>query len=256
MNSGDQGESMAFGNPRFCTTRWTVVLGAGGSAGGRAAALEQFCRTYWYPVYAFVRSHGVPPEDAADRTQSFFTHLLETNWLEGVERRETRFSTLLLTILKRFLVSVHRMETAAKRGGGCVKVPLDTLQAESWYAAELVHGETPEALFGRRWALAVMDSAYRALAQRAAAAGRGAHFERLGPFLSREPRKGEYEAIGDAMGLGSRSVAVAVHRLRQEFRDALRRELGAESLPVSRVDEELAHLMEALRCPPRSSDSR
>jgi len=95
------------GPARFATTQWTVVLHAAREGPQHATALDRFCRVYWYPVYAFVRRSGHPPENARDLTQEFFAQLLEKNWLAGVEQRETRFSTLLLTILKRFLVNAY-----------------------------------------------------------------------------------------------------------------------------------------------------
>ena len=235
------------GTARFCTTQWTVILGVSGPVQERKTALEQFCRMYWYPIYAFIRRRGTPVEDARDLTQEFFAQMLEKDWLEGVERRDTRFSTLLLTVLKRFLATVHRDATTLKRGGGAQVLSLDVALAEEWLGAEPSTGETPENTFERRWALAVMDAALAALRTQAANAGKGRHFEALVLFLSREPESGEYESLEPVLGMKPGAVAVAVHRLRQQYREALRSELGAGELPSSRVDEELRHLSVALR---------
>ena len=234
------------GSPRFCTTQWTVVLKAGGDGPQRAAALEQFCRMYWYPIYAFTRRFGTPPEDARDLTQDFFAHLLGKDWLAEVERRDTRFSTLLLTILKRFLANRHRDASALKRGGGAAPLSIDTVQAEQCFGDEPATDETPEKLFARRWALAVMEAALANLRAAAESAGKARHFALLHPFLEREAGRGEYEALEPELGLKPAGIALAVHRLRQHYREALREELGAGQVEASTVDEEMRFLAEAL----------
>ena len=235
------------GPARFCTTQWTVVLGAGGDGPDHEGALEQFCRVYWYSIYAFIRRRGTAPEDARDLTQDFFAHLLEKGWLAEVERRDTRFSTLLLTILKRFLATAHRDATTQKRGGGNPPLSLDAAQAEEWFGAEPTTDETPEKTFARRWALAVLETAHAALRQRAEEAGKAGHFALLGSFLAREPQPGEYEKLAPQIGASANAIGVAVHRLRQQYREALREELGAGQLPAAQVEEELLHLADALR---------
>ena len=231
----------------FATTRWTVVLLAGRDGPERRLALEQFCRTYWYPVYAFIRRRGQSPDDARDLSQEFFARLVEKEWLGGVERRDdARFSTLLLTMLKRFLVNEYERGHTAKRGGGVQPVSIDVAQAEQWFGAEPSTDETPEKLFERRWALAVLAAALERLREELAASGKSRHFERLSPFLSREPDAGEYESAGTALDLAARSIAVAVHRLRQRYRAVLREELAAGAPDSAHVDEEMRHLSQAL----------
>jgi RNA polymerase sigma-70 factor (ECF subfamily) len=234
------------GSGRFCTTQWTVVLQAGAPGPQRAEALDQFCRAYWYPLYAFLRRRGESAEDAGDLVQQFFAQVLERGWLGDVERRETRFSTLLLTIFQRFLVSEHRRAAAEKRGGGRVPISIDLPQAEEWYGAEPACAETPEKIFARRWALAVLDAAHATLRARAEVAGKAQTFALLGPFLAREPQPGEYDALEPLLALRPGAIAVAVHRLRQQFRDVLREELGAGRIAAAEVDEEMRHLVAAL----------
>lgn len=233
------------GSPRFATTRWTVVLLAGGDGPERSRALEQFCRTYWYPIYAFIRRRGHSPDDARDLTQGFFARLLEKDWLGNAERRDgSRFSTLLLTMVKRFLINEHERAQSAKRGGGTVAI--DFTAAEEWIAADSATGDTPEKSFDRHWALAVLDAALGRLRTEAHAVGKARQFEGLSPFLSREPARGEYDLAGEALGLSGRTVAVAVHRLRHRYRDLLRDELAAGQLSRGEVEEEMRHLFAAL----------
>src|SRR5207248_121443 len=142
----------------FASTQWNVVLAAGGlSAEQRAAALEQLCRTYWYPLYAYVRRRGNNAEDAQDLTQEFFARLLEKHWLEGVEKNGSRFRSFLLSALNAFLANEYDRATAAKRGGPRQPISLDTNAPEDRYGLEPATNETPERLFDRRWALTVLE---------------------------------------------------------------------------------------------------
>ena len=231
---------------RFLTTRWTMVINAGGDGPARDVALEQFARTYWYPVYAFIRRRGNEAEAAKDLTQGFFARLLEKNWLAGVERRETRFSTLLLHILSNFLVSEHRRETREKRGGGALPLSLDMAAAEQWFGAEPGTDETPERIFERRFALSVLAGALDTMKEALHEAGRGRQFEVLSPFLSRDPAPGDYDAAAQSLGISTNAVAAAVLRLRREYRQYVRAEVAAGLADTSLVDEELRHLAQAL----------
>jgi RNA polymerase sigma factor (sigma-70 family) len=233
-------------SPRFMTTRWTMVLQAGTDGPEREAAMEQFCRAYWYPVYAFIRRRGIEPEDAQDLTQSFFAKLISRDWLAGLEQREARFSTFLLTRVKTHLMNEHRDATAQKRGGGEENISFDLAQAEDWFGAEPTTSETPERSFERRWALAVLDAAMNLVREDCHAAGKVTLFNQLSPFLSREPEPGEYAALATTLAMRENSVAVAVHRLRQQFRDAVRHEVAVGLLDPSLIEEELKHLAECL----------
>ena len=228
------------------TTRWTMVLQAGGDGVERQVAMEGFAKAYWYPVYAFIRRKGQEHEAAEDLTQGFFEQMLEKNWLAVVERRETRFSTLLLTILTRYLIDEHRLTTRQKRGGGQVVFSLDMAEAERWFGAELATEETPERLFERRFAFSVLSSALETMREALQNAGRGKQFATLSAFLSREPAVGEYEAAAAVMGISNNAVASAVLRMRREYRAFVRAEVTAGLTDPSRVEEELRHLAAAL----------
>lgn len=247
MNSTGQLHSRSTpGNARFCTTRWTVIQAAGDGRSRDDAAWNHLCSAYWYPVYAYIRRRGESADDACDLTQAFFAKLIEQNWLAQVERRETRFSTLLITILKNFLIKQYRHEVAIKRGGGRAPVPLDTAQAESWFGQEPATHETPETLFEKRWAMAVMEAALVRLKEECQSTGKGQLFEMLGPYLSREASPGDYQKAGEHLGIHSRSIAVAVHRLRQDFRAMVREEVAAGLANEGMVKEEMKALAMAL----------
>lgn len=197
-------------------------------------------------MYAFIRRRGETEEDASDLTQAFFEKLIEQDWLAQVQRRETRFCTLLITVLKNFLIKRHRHELALKRGGGQRSISLDLALAESWFGTELFTGETLESLFERRWALAVMDAALHRLCEECESTGKAKIFAIFGPFLSREANTGDYESAGEKLGINARSVAVAVHRLRADYRTMVRMEVAAGLTDKCAVDAEMLALAAAL----------
>ena len=144
--------------PVFVTTHWSVVLLAQDKDSSRSVeALESLCRTYWYPLYAFVRRQGRRPHDAQDLTQEFFTRLLEKDYLKSAAREKGRFRTFLLVALKRFLANEWDRQHAQKRGGFAPIVSIDQELAESRFAAELAHQLQPDVLFDRQWAMTLIE---------------------------------------------------------------------------------------------------
>lgn len=247
MPSNDSQPVKPGGSQWFATTHWSVVLAAGQSESEQqAAALQQLCQAYWYPLYAYVRWRGHGPEDAQDLTQGFFLQLIEKNWLAGVAQEGARFRSFLLTMLKRFLANAHDYSQAAKRGGGRIVVPLDSQLAEERLAQEAAVQQTPETVFERRWAVAVLDEALNRLRNSLVAAGKTQHFEVLHPFLSREPAEGEYAAAGERLDMSPGAVGVAVHRLRQRYREILRSTVADTLRDPKEVEDELKHILNAL----------
>jgi len=233
---------------RFTITRWSLILRASRPGSPEAAeALEILCRTYWYPVYAYVRSRKYGPEDAQDLVQEFFAQLLEKNWLAGIEPEAGRFRCFLLTAVKHFLLNEYDRRTALIRGGGQLVLSIDEQLAEGRYTQEPVTNETPEKIFDRRWALTVLDQALANLRSELIDAGKGKEFGLLGQFLSREAEPGDYGHIARQLGLSGSAVAVAVHRLRQRYREVLRECVANTMSEPLHVDEELRQLIAALR---------
>ncbi len=252
MDTGEDrraGQSeMGAGLKSFASTHWSVVLAVSDpDPQQRAAALEQLCRTYWYPLYCYVRRRGNSREDAEDLTQAFFARLLEKHWLEGVEMNGTRFRCFLLSALNAFLANEHDRATAAKRGGGRRLLSIDAEEAERLYLLEPSVPETPETLFDQRWALTVLARALARLREELRAAARGRQFELLGPFLSWDAKAGEYAAVAAQLGTSSGAVAVAVHRLRERYRQLVRAEVTETVSDPRQVDDEMDSLFAALQ---------
>src|SRR5947209_9968577 len=116
----------------FATTHWSVVLTAQGESSAAQEALEKLCRTYWRPVYSFIRRKGVGIEEAEDLTQGFFALLLERRDLDAVRKEKGRLRSYLLASLKHFLADERRRAMAIKRGKGERLVPLEALRADEW----------------------------------------------------------------------------------------------------------------------------
>ncbi|MBL9140015.1 MAG: sigma-70 family RNA polymerase sigma factor [Verrucomicrobiales bacterium] len=209
-------------------------------------ALEQLCRAYWFPLYAYVRRRGYDAHAAQDLTQGFFARLLERNDLAGLTREGGRFRSFLLTALNHFLVNEHEKSRTQKRGGGRLLLSLDETAAEDRYLHVPSHSDSPDGAFERQWALAVMEQAMARLAEEQAAAGKTADFEVLKPFLSREPDSGEYADLAAKLGTAPGTLAVRVHRLRERFRAMVRAVVADTVDSPWEVEAEMRHLLRAL----------
>jgi RNA polymerase sigma factor (sigma-70 family) len=230
----------------FSATRWSVVLAAAGDARGAEEALATLCRAYWYPLYAFARRRGLTPHDAEDATQGFFMHLLGKDGLAHVDRAKGRFRTFLLASFKHFLADEHDRAQTLKRGGGVTFLSIDSVAAEERYALEPHDEMSPDRLFDRRWARAVIEQALTHLSAEYSAAGQAALFAALSPMLGAAGAARPYAEIGVQLGMEEGAVKVAVHRLRRRYGAALRAEIAETVATPEEVQVELRHLLEAL----------
>jgi RNA polymerase sigma factor (sigma-70 family) len=247
MNNMEPVGAAPGGAGQFNTTHWSVVLMAGKNATPQSAeALEKLCRTYWHPLYLFIRRQGQGPEDAQDLTQEFFSRLLERNDFGMVDPRKGKFRTFLLTSLTHFLSNERDRAQAAKRGGGQKLISLDELKAGEFFQFEPASDLSPDKLFDQRWAMIVLEQALNRLRQETAAEGKGERFERLKPFLTEDPGEGEYAKVAEQLGMTGQAVAVGVHRLRQRYRELVRAEVANTVLGPLEIDEEMKHLLGAL----------
>jgi DNA-directed RNA polymerase specialized sigma24 family protein len=233
----------------FDTTRWSVVLAASADDPDTAReALATLCATYWFPLYAYVRRRGRTPDEARDLTQAFLASLLERQSLRTVRRARGRFRTFLLSSLAHFLANEAARRRARKRGGGLPPLPLDLRidGAEAQYTHEPADAATPESLFDRRWALAVIDRVLAGVRADWTAAGRETEFDRLKPFLLGDAARGAYEAIARDLAMTEGAARVTVHRLRRTVRDRLRQHIAETVSDPSEVDDEIRYLIRTL----------
>lgn len=227
----------------FATTHWSVVLAAGDPASSQATkALDMLCRSYWYSIYVFVRRQGHNPQDAEDLTQAFFAQLLRKDFLRGVGPEKGRFRSFLLACLKHFLRDEWKKACAAKRGGQGTQTLLDLGAAEERYQLEAPSDASPESLYERRWALDLLDRVLARQRQEAVALGRDTLFDELQSCLLGERPTETYGQLGTRLGMSETAVKVAVHRLRQRYRELLREEIAHTVTHPEDVDEELRYL--------------
>ena len=230
----------------FATTHWTMVLHAGRSDTTRAQeALAQLCQTYWYPLYAYVRRRGYSPEDAEDLTQGFFARLLELNSLADVRREKGKFRSFLLASLNHFLSDEWDRVRAQKRGHSQV-ISLDTDAAETRFGREPADTATPEKLFERQWAMTLLEAVVKRLQSEYESAGKGVLFMALRFSIMGEKSDVPYTQLAKEVGLSEEALRVAVHRLRQRYRQMLRDEIAQTVATPAEVDDEIRHLFQAL----------
>lgn len=231
----------------FETTRWSVVLAAGGADSGAArAALATLCEAYWYPLYAYVRRHGSSADDARDLTQGFFASLLERRDFEHLRQERGRFRAFLLASLQHFLANDAARRRTLKRGGNLTFLPLTFDNAEGRYRIEPAESATPETLFERRWALTVIDGVLRQLRREWEGDGREAEFDELKSCLLGVNPSGGYLAIATRLHTSEGAVKAAVHRLRRKFQAALRDHIAETVSDPADVDDEIRYLLRAL----------
>lgn len=246
MEATPDNPTPAPGAEAFKTTHWSVVLSSGHDSESVARqALEQLCRAYWFPLYAYVRRQGLSPEDAQDLTQAFFERFLERGYFALADPERGRFRTFLLTSLKHFLTEEWRRTNRQKRGGGLALVPFATEDAEGRYAAHPLDELSPDRLYDRRWAEAMLERVMARLAKDYESTGRTAVYSQLQQFLWGGQAEVSYADIGAKLAMSQGAVKVAVHRLRQRFRDLLRAEAAKTVRAPDQVEEELKHLLAA-----------
>jgi RNA polymerase sigma-70 factor (ECF subfamily) len=208
-------------------------------------ALAELCESYWFPLYAFVRRKGYQAAEAQDLTQAFFAELLEKDRLQLADPARGRFRSFLLASLQNYLTNQFRRARAIKRGGDRRQLPLDFAGGEARYLREPCHDETPERIFERRWATALLDKAVGRLREEYAERGKLLLYERLVPHLGGDVGA-SYDEIGLELGMTEGAIKVAAHRLRQRCRELLREEIAQTVASPEEVDEELLALFQAV----------
>ena len=243
-SSAEMGSNIS---PQFTTTHWSVVLNAQEAGSAEAPeALDRLCRTYWYPLYAFVRRSGYDPESAKDLTQSFFERLIERNFLKDVDRAKGRFRSFLLTALRHFLANEWDHRHTVRRGGQYRFVALDESWIEVCEREDAGRTMTPERLYERRWALAVLETVKARLAVDFRAADKGRLFDALQVYLTGETGQAPYSEVAARLGLTVDAVKKAVERLRRRYGEVLREEIAQTVAHPVEVEDEIRHLRRVL----------
>ncbi len=241
-------ESASTSSPRdvFATTHWTVVLAAGRRHTPQSDhALEELCRTYWFPLYAYVRRRGHTKEDAEDLVQAFFARFLAKNYLEGLSAERGRFRAFLLASLKHFLANEWDKSQRQKRGGGVTPLSLDWQTADTQFQIAATNEPSPDKVYDCEWALALLERVIVRLRAECVAGGKGEHFDQLKLFLTAGKGAVSHADAARSLGMDETAVRVAVHRLRKRYRQLLRDQIAQTLADPAQVEEEMRALFGA-----------
>jgi len=242
------------GEPReFVTTRWSLILSAthfGSEEQTARDALAELCRTYWRPIFSFVRRRGHSIEDAQDLTQDFFVTILEHNWLQHADRNRGRFRSLLLKSLQNFLINAAEKTHARKRGGGAEFISWDDWMAEVpsqlSLPAQVLKSLPPERLFDLAWATTVVEHALQRLREECESKGKLWLFQALSSHLTDERDEVSYAKLSAELGTAETAVKKQLHNMRQRYRSLLREEVSQTVEDPADVDDEIRYLCASL----------
>ncbi len=223
------------------------MLEAQGESPVAQEALEKLCRTYWRPIYSFVRRQGVPPAEAEDITQGFFSLLLERRDFDTVRKEKGRLRSYLLTSLKHFLTNERNRAMAIKRGEGQRLISLDQLHERERAGFEPADTATADQIYERRWAMTVLNQVLARLEEEYRAAGKMQLFDRLQKSFTNDPDRSSQVKIALELGMTENAMYQAFHRFRQRYRELLREEVAHTVAVAVDIEDELRHLIAVLR---------
>jgi DNA-directed RNA polymerase specialized sigma24 family protein len=248
MSSADPEHPPVSADPcGFATTRWSLIVAAREQDTPQAQqALSRLCESYWYPLYAYIRRRGHTADEAGDLTQGFFARLLERDFFGAADPVKGRFRAFLLASCKNFLANEHDHARARKRGGGRSPESIHLASAEGRYSREPSHDLTPEKLFERRWAVTLLDRVLARLREEFTARGKATQFDHLRVYLVGERSGPPHGKAAEELGMTAGAVKVAVHRMRQRYRELLREEIAHTVEGQDQIDEEIRQLFAAL----------
>jgi RNA polymerase sigma-70 factor (ECF subfamily) len=234
------------GGAAFTTTHWSVVLEAQGESPAAQEALEKLCRTYWRPIFAYLRRQGRSPEEAEDITQGFFAQLLERKSFDAVRKEKGRLRSYLLGALKYFVADEQRRAMAVKRGKGQRLIPLEELRADERIDMEPSDPMTAEMIYERRWALTVLERVLSRLKDEYRAADNITLFDSLKQLLPDEPGSPSQAEIAARLGMTENAIRQAFYRFRQRYQSLLREEIANTVATPGDIEDELRHLIAVL----------
>jgi RNA polymerase sigma factor (sigma-70 family) len=248
VNNVPAAETTTVSHGHFSTTHWSVVLSAKQQTSAEAdAALERLCRTYWWPLYAFVRRRGYETHDAQDLTQEFFARLLSKDFLRAVDRSKGKFRSFLLGALEHFLAKEWRRANAQKRGGKFTFISTDAESAEQQYLQVPAANLSPEQLFDQQWATTLFSETLSRLRAEFTADGKETQFEAIKIFLTGEKQAESYTELAAKLGTTEAALKMAVSRMRHRYRELLREEIANTVNNPEEIEGELRALFAAVR---------
>jgi len=234
---------------QFPQTRWSMVLAARDASDGprAAAALNEICQSYWFPLYVYIRRRGYSDHDAEDLTQGYMAALIQRDYLAQADRDKGKLRSFLLTTLKHFLSDEYARANALKRGGGTTQISIDASAAEERYAMEPADEDSPDRLFEKRWALTLLDNVLASLRQEYAKTGKANLFDALQKFLAWNSGGDAYRDVAAQLGMKESAVRVAIFRLRRRYGEMLSAQVADTVTSDEDIAAELDYLFSLLR---------
>jgi len=246
------GQTLAtLGGGAFPETRWTLVVAAGDTSHPDSRrALTALCEAYWYPLYAYLRRLGHPAERAQHLTQQFFLNILGRSCFDRADPDRGRFRSFLLAAIRHFLTGEsNNLSAQPQTSGATAALPFAIAGGEERYLREPAHNETPERIYERRWARALLDRVIGQIRDEFVRHGRLDHFNRIKVYLLGQAEV-PYAELAPKVGMSENALKVSIHRLRKRYRDLLRAEVAATVADEAEVDNELRYLVSALSAKP------
>lgn len=231
---------------KFPATRWSLVSRARKEGEEAEAAIEELCRQYWFPIYAYLRGHGYSAHDAEDYTQGFFQLLLKDELFQSAKEERGKLRSLLLTVLKRYVANQLESANAQKRGGGAKVISFDVVSAEHLYELQPENHSDPEKIYLGAWARSLIERAREKLRAIYRKAPRADVAEALEPYLDPDEDRVPYKEFAEKFGMRQASLRMHVSRLRQKFGDLLKDEVLQTVETPEELEEELNWLKAAL----------
>ncbi len=231
-------------NPKFPTTNWTLIrkVREGGELAA-ARAMEEICRSYWYPIYAFARRAGFFTQDAEDLTQEVFANLITYDSIHAVRAEKGRMRTFMLGATKNIIHKKLRHDAAEKRGAARKALSLDEDDAESRYAQEPEDIRDPDRIFDRAWAEGVLDMAGKKLQEDFAKADNLDGYEQLREYLPLGENATPYKEAAKRLGINESTLRLQIHRMRKRYGKFIEEEIAQTVSDPAEQKAELDHLL-------------
>ncbi len=229
-------------NGSFPATSWTAISNLQGDEVQARKALDYLCRIYWFPLFVFARRLGLSPDDAMDRTQDFFARPPQDNIFKRADREKGRMRTFLLTAFRRLIISEWR------RTGGS-KPPVSLEDAETRYSQLLVDHMSPEVVFERQWAKAILLGALGRLKRAMSSPERAALLEAQLPYFLGSAGEANQAEAAARLGLSEEAFRQSLLRTKRRFSRLVKVEIAEtmENPTAAEIEDELEEIKRALR---------
>ena len=222
-----------------------MVFNAGNSQSPRhESALEELCRRYWFPLYAYARHGGTAHADAEDLVQGFFvSQFLQTNFLQDLNSKKGSFRAFLLACFNHYSINEWKRAGRQKRGGGADHLQLDWATADEKFQSFMA-AETPEKMYDRAWAVTLLERVLAQLGQKMQANGRRELFEELKPVLAGDRDDFSYRDAAKRLKQSDEALRQRAKRMRERLQELIRHEI-LKTCDPAQVEEEIRYLFSA-----------